>query len=111
MAESQRLLGPKAHSWLPCLAGVGELRITVHRVRLQYKKALEKPFCVISLVAQDGTVIEEARTAAGGWDKPNQVIVLEASASLITRVTSMPAGECCAASPPLGGLAPGLDRA
>ena len=80
-------------------AGVGELRVTVRRVRLQYKKALEQPVCVVSLVAQDGALIEECRTQAGGWDKPNQVIVLEQSLALSTRVSAIPEGECWRAAP------------
>ena len=67
--------------------------VGVRRIRLQYKKALDLPFLVISLAHADGAVIEQSKTAAGVWDKANQVIVMDVTIELSTLVSAISPGE------------------
>ena len=64
----------------------------MRRVRLQYRKALELPCFIISLAAADGTLIEQAKTAAGVWEKASQVIVMDVVSELSTPVSNIPPG-------------------
>ena len=74
------------------------MQVGVKRVRLPYKKPLERPYFTASLVSENGAVLEQHDSLPGSYDRGSQMVALDVAVDLTTPVTQIPEREHC---PPL----------